>query len=230
MSQTKAVRAEIKLGEIPLRVYMLANGTYKLAGRNVTDAIGMRMGSLTEKMGVKTLKALPHMDKSLTGIKAETGESFIPIALEDAATYWGIMARDGNEKALAILVASTTESIERRADAVFNVQRQEEERQQLFELRRKRVEARHAWTRIIKQKQEEGGYYRTERGNEEFSRLTTDVNMALFGVRDFGGDRDQMSMQQQMTIEAFEIFLARQHARHRSMTPTALISKALREF
>lgn len=77
---TKAQRAQISLGDIPLNVYLLSNGHYALAGRNITDAVEMRHGSLAEIMRAKTLKALPSADLSLAdkqgNIKAESGEFF----------------------------------------------------------------------------------------------------------------------------------------------------------
>ena len=93
-------RVAIKLGETPLNVYRATyiNGstTDLLAGRNVTDAIGMRQGSLTERMKVKSLKHLPHIDKDLTELQADTGEKFVPVSIKDACMYWGIMSQGDN--------------------------------------------------------------------------------------------------------------------------------------
>jgi hypothetical protein len=151
MSKTiKAVRAEILLGNIPINVYQMPDGDYKLAGRQVTDVIEEPNNSLIRELGVKSLKALPHADPSLIQVKAETGETFIPVAIEDAATYWGIMATKGNAKAIAVLVASTIEAIERRADAVFNIQRTEEERNKRFETRLNGKRVRRSLTDAIK--------------------------------------------------------------------------------
>lgn len=96
MSKTiKAVRASIKLGSIPIDVYLMPDGSYRLAGRNVTDAVNEENKSLTRFYKVKSLKDLPCVDLNLIQIKAETGESFIPIAIQDAAVYWGIAHRKG---------------------------------------------------------------------------------------------------------------------------------------
>lgn len=132
MNSNKARRAEIMLGDILLRVYQLPDGRYKLAGRNVTDAVEKHPSSLSELMGVKSLKSLPGADLSLNEIRATTGERFIPIAIEDAVTYWGKVAAQGNPLALGILVASAIEAIERRADKVFGITQSEEERNVKF--------------------------------------------------------------------------------------------------
>jgi len=124
----KAVRGLVALGDIPLNVYMLPNGEYKLAGRNVTDAIKEHAMSLSRLMGVKSLKDLPHADLSLSQIKAKTGETFIPVSLLDASEYWLRAAIEGNPMAKAISMACMVESIERRADAFFGVNRSEGDR------------------------------------------------------------------------------------------------------
>jgi hypothetical protein len=128
----KAVRAQILLGDIPLNVYQLPSGRYKLAGRNVTDVAGEPNNSLIRAMGVKSLKDLPGADLSLIQVKADTGEIFIAVAIEDAAAYWGKMAIAGNVLAVGILVASAIEAIERRADAAFGNEKSEGERNERF--------------------------------------------------------------------------------------------------
>lgn len=82
---------------------------------------------MSDASGVKSLKALPNADSTLSEIKANTGEKFIPVAIVDAVVYWMKMAVQGNLKAQAILMACAVESIERRADAAFGVSRSEPE-------------------------------------------------------------------------------------------------------
>jgi hypothetical protein len=142
----KAVRAQISLGAIPLNVYQMPSGVYQLAGKNVTDAIGEEHKSLGRLYGVKSLKDLPHNDSALGTVQAETGESFIPIAIEDAATYWHAKSFAGNERAKALTLACLIESIERRADAAFGIQRTEEERNQRLQQRLEGKVARYEWT------------------------------------------------------------------------------------
>lgn len=230
-NSTKAQRAQVTLAGIPLNVYLLPNGSYRLAGRSVTDAIGIQHKSLVEIMGVKSLKHLPGADLSLGdksgSIKAETGESFIPVSLDDAVTYWGIMATKGNIQAVALLTACAAEALERRADAVFGKLRNDDEREQRAQLRRTRLFARRQWTDIIKDHQEALGYYRTVRGQTEFRNLTVIVNEALFGQPHFKCDRDNMTFKQQRDIENFEFFLGRQSDKFPDKTPRELINETL---
>ena len=160
----KAVRAQIFLGDIPLNVYQMPDGTYRLAGRNVTDAINEDHKTLTRVFGVKSLKELQTLtetaktgeerskglaQESVTSVKAETGESFVPIPLEVASRYWYIFSQKGNEAAESLVLACLIESIERRADAAFGIQRTEAERNQRLQQRLEGKATRYEWTDAI---------------------------------------------------------------------------------
>jgi hypothetical protein len=235
-SISKAQRAQISIAGICVNVYFLPDATYRLAGKNVTDAIGVDHKSLGRTMRVKTLKALPHAGLNLIPIKADSGESFIPVAIEDAIVYWGIMATKGNQNAFALIVALATESLERRADSVFKIKRSEEEYEARTKLRRERVLARQSWTDQIKLRQEHHGYYRDENGkvsakaSEEYKRLTIKVNLVLFGQPHFEGNRDNMTLEQQSTIHAFETFMARWGAKYPDKEATVLVQDCLNLF
>lgn len=95
----KAVRGLIDLGGVLLNVYLMPNGGYKLAGRNVTDAVDMRHGSLSEFFKVKTLKELP----GTCFIRSVTGETFCALPTELAVQYWGNAAINGCVKAQKLL-------------------------------------------------------------------------------------------------------------------------------
>ena len=213
----KAERATIDIGGIPLNAYMLPGGEYRLAGRNVTDAIEKHDSSLREIMGVKSLKALPHADSSLSEVRAETGEKFIPVAIEDAVAYWAIMASKGNAKALAIVVALATESLERRADRAFNIKRTEQERDERLKLRINRISAFRGWTDCIKDWQEAKGIYGTPDGKKQYADLVRLVNLRLFNQPHFNCDRDTMTIDQQLQIGAFEMNLRNRYRPERNL-------------
>lgn len=130
----RASRATISIGDIPVNVYQLPDGSYRLAGRNVTDAVGEHHSTLARFHKVKSLKALPGNASSLTQVKSDSGETFIPVSIEDAMDYW--LSRVGsNDKAKAIARALMSESIERRADRQFGIQRSESERDERLKIR-----------------------------------------------------------------------------------------------
>ena len=200
----KAQRALVDIAGIEVFGYLLPDGTYKLAGRNVTDAIEEEHKTLSRKLGVKSLKDLPNNDLSLGQIKAISGETFIPVSIEDAIEYWYLMAMTGNKKAAALLKALAIESIERRLDRVFNKEVSEKERDLKLAERFKRLEARKEWTDTVKEIQECRGYYNTRKGTEEFKELTVLVNLKLFGTPHFKCNRDNMTPSQQKRITQFE--------------------------
>lgn len=124
----KAERAVIELGSIPLNVYQLPDGSYRLSGRNVTDAVEEDNNTLIRFYGVKSLNDLPSAGLERYKINAgKEGSPFSPVAIQDAAVYWGHCAQKGNALASAILVACAIESIERRADKAFGKARSEAE-------------------------------------------------------------------------------------------------------
>ena len=213
----KAERTTVDVGEIQINAYMLPDGTYRLAGRNVTDAVEKHDSSLRETMGVRSLKALPHADLSLSEVRANTGETFVPVAIEDAVAYWAIMASKGNVKALAIVVALATESLERRADRAFGIQRTEQERDERMKLRVKRITAFRAWTDCIKEWQELRGIYGTPKGKKQYADLVRMVNLQLFGQPHFNCDRDTMTIKQQLQIESFEMMLESRYRVNRDL-------------
>ena len=208
-STKRATRATVQIGDIPIDVYQLPDGSYRLGGRQVTDAVKEDSKSLPRFYGVKTLKALPGADGSLRQVRADSGETFIPVAIEDAVGFWaGMMTSKGNIDAQALIVALATETLERRADRAFGVKRQEEEYDAALALRVKRIRHRRLWTDVIKDSQEKQGIYRTRQGQRQFAALTIKVNRKLFGVDDFDHNRDNMTPDQQERIEGFEFMLS----------------------
>lgn len=126
---TKAKRTSIDLTtEVEINVYKVAEKRYALAGRNVTDVVNEPANSLLREMGVKSLKHLPNANPSLLQVRAEAGETFTPVHLDDAVIYWGKVAAKGNMMALGIIVALAIEQLEDRASKAFGDSFSEEER------------------------------------------------------------------------------------------------------
>lgn len=226
-STIKARRIQFSIGDIQMNGYLLPDGRKKLAGKNVTDAIDEHDSTLPRLWGVKSLKALPHADSSLPQIKADTGETFVPVDVEDAIDYWSAMGERGNRKASALMKALAHESVERRIDRALGIHVEESERDRQLLDRLSRLQARKDWTDRIKEYQEREGYYMTLKGKSEFKTLTERVNKQLFGRTHFHCNRDTMTPQQQRLIENFEITLSRQVSKHPSLSITEVVDKAL---
>ncbi|YAF99525.1 MAG: hypothetical protein AB3A66_29880 (plasmid) [Nodularia sp. CChRGM 3473] len=132
----KAVKATIHLGSIPIDVYQMPDGSYKLYMESVTEAIKRPNNDLLRFVQSKSPQALPYKNRNLLQepmIEVEGYGGFVkPIPVELATTYWLYRAINGNEIAQALVQASLIESIERRADTAFVFKRTEEEYNQRF--------------------------------------------------------------------------------------------------
>ncbi len=208
----KAVPGEVFIGDIPLKVYQYPDGKYRLAGTSVTDAIKEPRNSLLRSFRVKSLKDLPGAESGLLPVTSEAGgKAIIPVSISDALQYWMTKAVNGNQTAAAIVLACAEETIERRADKAFGIVRTEQERDELLGIRVNRIRARLGWTDIIKRDQEGRGVYLTDIGRREFADITRMINWRLFGVYHFECDRDNMTIDQQLDITAFERMLRRKY-------------------
>jgi len=132
----KAVKATIKLGDIPLDVYQLPDGSYQLYTESITDAIAQEKKDLLTFLKGKSEQALPFKEYNLIHaptVEVEGEEIYIkPVPIRLATAYWFYRSIKGNKKAAAIVQACIAESIERRADKAFSIERTDTEYNKLF--------------------------------------------------------------------------------------------------
>ena len=123
----KAISATILLGAIPLSVYQLPDGGYKVDPIGVMGAVNKKGSALTRFINGKSPLALPFSGYNFTqaeSIPVEGDAQLIkPIPILLATAYWLNQANKGNQRAQALVQASMAESIERRADVAFEVKR-----------------------------------------------------------------------------------------------------------
>ncbi|NEP79205.1 MAG: hypothetical protein F6K39_14170 [Okeania sp. SIO3B3] len=133
---TKAVKATIYLGEIPLNVYQTDDVNYHLDIKSVTGAIAEENTDIE-----RFIKGKSELASRFKGYNLNRFPMFwvqgdeviirsIPVPL--AISYWHYRSKNRNKKADAIVQACMIESIERRADSAFKVQRTESEYNQIF--------------------------------------------------------------------------------------------------
>ena len=226
---SKGVRVEIKLGVIPLSVYQVPSGIYKLSGRNVTDAVDEDLNTLLRFYGVKSLKALPHADSESYKINpGKHGTPFTAVSIEDATQYWLAMAIKGNIKAQVIAQACMAESIERRADKALGIMVSEQERNARMELRMKRIATRRKWTDALKDRHI--ALHGVEPSSERYREWTVKANEALLSRKHFKCDRDNMTETEQHIIESFEFLCCRWAGRYDSKGPDEILEMVLDTF
>jgi hypothetical protein len=130
----KRARKEIvDLGNgIELEVYQLPNSDYQLSRTQVGLAIdNIRPAkSFGEFLAGKSVEALPYKDYQFGEIITEgVGAPIKGTTFDVAIAYWAYHAKKGDTKALSLISALAKESLERRADKAFGVNKSEQQYQ-----------------------------------------------------------------------------------------------------
>ncbi len=132
---TKATRATVTIGNLPIDGFMLPDGSYRLSLSQAADTIGLTARNAFDFLESKAFKSLAGKDYtvSLSEIEADDqqergGSRIRSLPLEVVVIYWLWQCYRGNKKALNLMVALGTEGLERRFDAAFGVTRTEKER------------------------------------------------------------------------------------------------------
>ena len=135
-STARAIRASILLGSIPLDVFQLPNGEYRLSQTQATEAVDKGEQSFRQFRASKSPEALQCKDLEAVkwAVEGSPGKANL-ILIELGVAYWTKEAIAGNVKAARLLGACAIESIERRADAAFGAQVDEEERNERMKAR-----------------------------------------------------------------------------------------------
>ena len=146
----KAERVVIQHGSEQLEVFRIEEkhqaeyGEYRLSQSQVLERIDENTNWLT-RLPSKSPNVLKELtEEGFTGLPlsvefVEAGnrgkKKAKTISVEDAGFVWGYFATKSNKKALKMLIASNSESIERRADKAFGILRTEQERNERFQAR-----------------------------------------------------------------------------------------------
>jgi hypothetical protein len=135
MTETKATRATVTIGNLAIDGFMLPDGSYRMSQTQAAEAVGLTERNAREFLQSKALKSLmgegytPQISEIEPDEAQERGGSRISaVPIEVVRKYWLWQVLRGNKKALALVDALTTETIERRFDAAFGVSRSEQER------------------------------------------------------------------------------------------------------
>lgn len=137
----KAQRAEIQIGSLIVDGFMLPDGTYRMSQTQVAECVGLGVQNASDFLRSKTIKTLLGKDYTpqMFSAEIESGEQirgqsrFNALPLEVVSTYWLWQSHRENKKALALCMALIIESLERRFDRAFGVERTEDERNQRLE-------------------------------------------------------------------------------------------------
>jgi len=145
-----ATRAQIQIGSITVDGFMLPDGSYRMSQEQAAEAIEEPPVYALRFLRSKASKALlgdDYTDYKPESVEVETGEgrrgqtriNALPLSVVSA--YWFTKANKGNKAAVILCWALLTESLERRFDKAFDIERTEEERNDRLTQRMGELEA-----------------------------------------------------------------------------------------
>ncbi len=132
---SKARRAIVRIGGLEVEGYQLPDGSYRFSQTEAAQVVGNpEIGSrrfLTSK-AIKALLGKTYRPDTFTVERGSRGGNpqINGLPLEVVSAYWFTQAQQGNKQAIALTWALLTESLERRFDNAFGVERSESERNQ----------------------------------------------------------------------------------------------------
>lgn len=134
MTGTKATRAIVSIGNLSIDGFMLPDGRYQMSQTQIAEAIGkpeINARRFLDSKGIKGLLGKAYTPDtievdSFDSARGQTRINAIPI--EVATAYWFSQASKGDKQALSLVWSLLTESLERRFDAAFGVNRTDQER------------------------------------------------------------------------------------------------------
>jgi len=135
----KARRASFQLGSIEVEGFMLPDGSYRMSQTQASEAIGLAPRNVFDFLRSKAIKSLLGEGYTVSDssreieIEPDKGQSrghsrIQAIPLEVVSAYWLWQSYRGNKQALALCMALIIESLERRFDTVFGIERSESKR------------------------------------------------------------------------------------------------------
>ena len=135
MTEIKATRTTVTIGNLAIEGFMLPDGSYRMSQTQAAESVGLKVQNVSDFLRSKALKSFmgegytPQISEIEPDELQGRGASRInAVPIDVVSKYWLWQVLRGNKKALALVDALTTETIERRFDAAFGVSRTEQER------------------------------------------------------------------------------------------------------
>jgi len=146
----KAKRATVAIGPLSVDGFQMPDGGYRMSLNSASEAVGLLRRNAFEFLRSKAAKRL--LGEGFTGsifeIEVESapeqkvGQTRISaIPLSVVSKYWIWQSYRGNKQAFALVDALLEESLERRFDVAFGVERSESDREALLAQRLQQTEA-----------------------------------------------------------------------------------------
>jgi AraC-like DNA-binding protein len=136
----KAKRATISLGDLEVDGFQMPDGSYRMSITGAAAAVNLTVSNASDFLRSKALKSIlgnQSTPRIIDDVEVEsspdqlTGQTRIrALPLEVVNAYWHWQSHRGNKQALSLCIALSAETLDRRFDDAFGVQRSEAERNQ----------------------------------------------------------------------------------------------------
>ena len=146
----KAQRATVQIGPLSVDGFQMPDGSYRMSIAGAAESVGLIRRNAFEFLRSKAAKRLlgDGFTGSIFEIEVEStpgqqvGQTRIQaIPLNVVGKYWLWQSYRGNKPAFALIDALLEESLERRFDAAFGVERSESDRDALLAQRLQQTES-----------------------------------------------------------------------------------------
>jgi hypothetical protein len=187
----KATRATVSIGAMAVDGFMLPDGSYRMSLSQAAEMVDLTARNAFDFLRSNAFKTLlgetytVSISEDADLIEIEGQSRFRALPLEVVSAYWVWQSHRGNKKALMLVIALVTETLERRFDEVFEVTRTEQERNEMLNQRVRRLE------RDLQKLGEAYGMDDLARNERDyFERLLRENGIDPWGVRDNHSDPD----------------------------------------
>ncbi len=143
----KAKRATVAIGSMEVDGFQMPDGSYRMSQTQAAESVGKSQRNAGRFLASKGIKALRGEGYTPDTIEVESSEQsrgqarFNALPLDVVSAYWLWEASRGNQQAITLCYALMAETLERRFDAAFGVERSESERNSLLTQRLQQTEA-----------------------------------------------------------------------------------------
>lgn len=143
----RASRTTIQIGSYEVEGFMLPDGSYTMSQTQTAEIVGLKVQNVSDFLRSKSLKSLmgEGYTPQISEIEPDPGQvrgasRIRGLPLEVVSAYWVWQSYRGNKKALALTLALVTETLERRFDSAFGVERTESDRNVILIERNRQLE------------------------------------------------------------------------------------------
>jgi hypothetical protein len=145
----KAKRTTVEIGPLSVDGFQMPDGSYRMSQTSAAESVGLGRQNVSDFLRSKVIKSLlgegytgQIFEIEVEGAAQVRGQARInAVPLEVVIAYWHWQSHRGNKQALQLCIALATETLERRFDAAFGVERSDRDRNALLAQRLQQTEA-----------------------------------------------------------------------------------------